>query len=341
MLLEGVFLPLTTPFHSDGALYLGKLQANVEHYSRTQAAGMMVLGDLSEADALDDAEAVAVLEAAIAATGREKVMVAEVARPGVRRTLALAAAAAAAGYDVLSVTADPAMAALEAEVFFKVVADRSPLPLVVRGVRGSLLRSLAEHENVLGAIVEDDFAAVVKLSPARQRDVIVTNIFAAVTRRMLADATPAGGLVSAASLGGGGGVATVGAAALKTRTKRVGFQVLAGGSRGILAGLTAGAMGALPALGACAPQACCEVYQAFRDGDPALAEEKQARVARAALVLEEAKLGIRFRGASEVARLKFGCDCNGYFGGPPRLPRLPLTAEERLAVQRALDGMPH
>ena len=39
-----------------------------------------------------------------------------------------------------------------------------------------------------------------------------------------------------------------------------------------------GAVGAVPRVGACAPQACCEVWQAFKDGDLPLAEEKQERV---------------------------------------------------------------
>jgi len=57
MLLEGIFLPLTTPFHPDGRLFLHKLALNVEHYSRTQAAGMLVLGQTGEAEGLIDVEA--------------------------------------------------------------------------------------------------------------------------------------------------------------------------------------------------------------------------------------------------------------------------------------------
>ena len=62
MLLEGIFIPVTTPFYPDGRVYLRKLEANVEHYSRTPVAGMLVLGDAGEADALTDAEARQTLE---------------------------------------------------------------------------------------------------------------------------------------------------------------------------------------------------------------------------------------------------------------------------------------
>jgi dihydrodipicolinate synthase/N-acetylneuraminate lyase len=37
-----------------------------------------------------------------------------------------------------------------------------------------------------------------------------------------------------------------------------------------------------------------------------------------------------------VAGIKYGCDLNGYFGGAPRLPRLPLNAEQREQVDEAL-----
>jgi 4-hydroxy-2-oxoglutarate aldolase len=37
--------------------------------------------------------------------------------------------------------------------------------------------------------------------------------------------------------------------------------------------------------------------------------------------------------------VKYGCDLNGYYGGAPRLPRLPLTAEAKAQVERALAGL--
>ena len=49
MLLEGMFIPVTTPFYADGACYWRKLEHNVDRYSRTPAAGMVVLGPTEEA----------------------------------------------------------------------------------------------------------------------------------------------------------------------------------------------------------------------------------------------------------------------------------------------------
>lgn len=98
----------------------------------------------------------------------------------------------------------------------------------------------------------------------------------------------------------------------------------------MLAAWTAGAVGAVPRVGACAPQACCEVWQAFRDGDLALAEEKQERVRRVAE---------RMDGLAGIGAIKYGCDFNGYYGGRPRLPLLELTAAQCAEVERELAGM--
>jgi dihydrodipicolinate synthase/N-acetylneuraminate lyase len=112
--------------------------------------------------------------------------------------------------------------------------------------------------------------------------------------------------------------------ALKTRTKTVGFQVLAGETASMLAGLRSGADGAMPAFGACAPQACYEVLAAWKDGDLPLAEEKQARILPAAVRIET-ELG--------SAGIRYGCDLNGYFGGRPRLPLLPATGVQRAEIE--------
>ena len=56
MLLSGIFPPITTPFYPDGNVYHKKLEANVEHYSRTPVAGIVVLGSTGEAILLSDEE---------------------------------------------------------------------------------------------------------------------------------------------------------------------------------------------------------------------------------------------------------------------------------------------
>ena len=54
MLLHGIFPPITTPFYPDGNVYYKKLESNVERYSRTPVAGIVVLGSTGEAIMLSD-----------------------------------------------------------------------------------------------------------------------------------------------------------------------------------------------------------------------------------------------------------------------------------------------
>src|SRR5256884_4970470 len=56
MLLHGIFPPITTPFYPDGNVYYKKLEHNVERYSRTPVAGLVVLGSTGEAIMLSDQE---------------------------------------------------------------------------------------------------------------------------------------------------------------------------------------------------------------------------------------------------------------------------------------------
>jgi 4-hydroxy-2-oxoglutarate aldolase len=343
MLLEGVYLPLTTPFYPDGRLNLRKLEHNVDRYSRTPVAALVALAEPGEAAMLSDAEMRALLETAMGAAADTKVMIAGVSRGSVAGTLELAEFAAGLSYDAVLVRRPEFLRAgqlREALTYFQAVADRSPVPVVLYStaaapLAGEAIAELAGHPQVIG-LADEDVVRVGELRAATavvHREVTVTAVFAAATRRMLAvkDAGGAATFVSAESLGGGAAVATAPPKpAVKTRTKTVGFQVLAASSAGMLGGLRAGAVGAMPGFAACAPQACYEVFAAWKDDDQALAKEKQARLAPAIALVEE-ELG--------VPGLRYGCDLNGYFGGRPRLPLLPLSGEARERVDAVMKGI--
>src|SRR5439155_869475 len=175
MLLEGLQLPLTTPFYPDGRLNFLKLEHNAARYSRTPVAGLVALSDSGEPTMLSEEETRQTLRSVAEAAAAEKVLIAGVSRDSVVGTLDLAERAA---------------------------------------------------------------------------------VFAAVTGRMqVANDGSAGGLISANTLTDGGGALAVAPVkvAAKTRTKVVGFQVLAGGTAGMLEALRAGAVGAMPAFAASAP----------------------------------------------------------------------------------------
>ncbi len=76
MLLHGIFPPITTPFYPDGRVYLKKLEHNVERYSKTPVAGIVVLGSTGEAIMLSDEERRQVLKTASEACAPHKVLVA-------------------------------------------------------------------------------------------------------------------------------------------------------------------------------------------------------------------------------------------------------------------------
>ena len=347
MLLEGIFVAVTTPFYSDERVYYRKLEANMARYSRSLLAGMVVLGSTGEAVALDDAESREVLRVAAEATAPEKVLIAGVGRESVKGTVELAEAAAQCNYDAVLVRTPSYYAGQMSKPaavlgYFRSVADRSPLPVILYNIPKcvpydipiEVIAELAQHPNIIGikdssGSVDRIRATVEATQTAPRRSVTVTPIFEAVTARMLAQKPEvAGTFVPAGELAGGAAVATAPpVAAIKTRTKEVGFQVHMGSASAVLGALEAGASGAILAFAACAPQACTEIYLAWKDHDLKLAEEKQQRVADA---------NRRIVGGLSISGIKYACDFNGYYGGRARGPLLPLTAEEKAEVERLL-----
>lgn len=345
MLLEGLHLPLTTPFYPDGRLNLRKLEHNVDRYSRTPVAGLAVLAATGEAAMLSDAETREMLDVAMGAAAESKVMIAGVGRGSVVSTLELADLAASARYDAALVPRPSFLREgqlRETLTFFQTVADRSPLPILLYSTASAplpveLIAELASHPNLLGLFDEDGAAerihAVRAATAQVRREVTVTTVFTAVTGRMLATKEPAGAATFVAADGLAGGVAVATAPprpAVRTRTKTIGFQVVVANSTGMLAGLRAGAVGAMPGFAAAAPQASYEVYAAWREDDQPLADEKQARLAPA-IAKVEVELG--------APGIRYGCDLNGYFGGRPRLPLLPLTEAQRREVEVVMAGI--
>jgi len=76
MLLHGIFPPITTPFYPDGSIYYKKLEHNLERYSKTPIAGIVVQGSTGEAIMLSDQEKRDVLKASREATAAHKVLIA-------------------------------------------------------------------------------------------------------------------------------------------------------------------------------------------------------------------------------------------------------------------------
>jgi 4-hydroxy-2-oxoglutarate aldolase len=353
MLLHGIFPPITTPFYPDGNVYFKKLESNVERYSRTPCAGIVVLGSTGEAILLSDQERRDVLKSAREAAASTKVLIAGTGIESASETLRLTEYAAELGYDIAMVRKPhyykKQMQTANILAFYRTVADRSPLPVIIYNfpqatgydIPAEVVIALAGHPNLIGIKESSgDVEKVRKMVGGTrhiQRRATVTETFEAVTPRMLAAATAGssgdgGELVQVAALTGSSlakpssaAVTVVGK--MKTREKEVGFQVLVGAAQKLHPSLDAGAAGAILAFACAAPTACYEIYAAWKEGDAELARLKQERIASAAQ---------RMVGDLGIPGVKYGMDFNGYFGGPARLPLLPLTSEEKGEVERML-----
>ena len=364
MLLSGIFPPITTPFYPDGEVYYKKLEANVERYSRTPVAGIVVLGSTGEAILLSDQERRDVLKAALAAAAPNKVMIAGTGIESAHETLRLTEYAAELGYDAAMVRTPhyykKQMVPANLLAFYRTVADRSVLPIIIYNfpqatgydIPVEVVIELAGHPNIV-AIKEssgnlDKVKKMVEGTRKVNRQATVTETFEAVTPRMLKAAAAESEkqsreLISVASLAGeapssvhesgaarpsSSGVTVVGK--LKTRQKDVSFQVMVGAAHQLEPSLGLGAVGAILAFACPAPTACYEIYAALKDGDNALAREKQARVKLASQrVISE--LGI--------PGVKYAMDLNGYYGGPARLPFLPLSGEQKAEIEKLMVGI--
>jgi dihydrodipicolinate synthase/N-acetylneuraminate lyase len=363
MLLSGIFPPITTPFYPDGNVYFRKLEHNVERYSRTPVAGVVVLGSTGEAVMLSDSERRDVLESARKAAAPSKVLIAGAGIESAIETLRLTEYAAELGYDVALVRTPhfyrKQMQAANLLAFYRTVADRSPLPVLIYNVPpftaydipAEIVVELAEHPNIIG-IKESggDVEKVRKMVEGTRhikRSAAVTETFDAITPRMLAAAAGSsaqggGELLQVGALTGGAAtspqssppsaskassaaVTVVGN--LKTRQKEVGFQVLVGAAQQLLPSLEAGAVGAILAFACPVPTACYEIYAAWKEGDADLARLKQERIIKAAQ---------RVGSDLGISGLKYALDWNGYYGGPARLPLLPLTAALKAEVEQLM-----
>jgi len=246
---------------------------------------VVVLGSTGEAVMLSDSERRDVLRSARETAAPSKVLIAGTGIESAIETLRLTEYAAELGYDVALVRTPhfyrKQMHAANLLAFYRTVADRSPLPVLIYNVPpftaydipAETVVELAEHPNIIG-IKESggDVEKVRKMVEGTRhikRSATVTETFDAVTPRMLANAagfqcTWRGELVQVGALTGGvetspqssppstskassaAAVTVVGN--LKTRQKEVGFQVLVGAAQKLLPSLEAGAVGGILAF---------------------------------------------------------------------------------------------
>ena len=358
MLLSGIFPPITTPFYPAGNVYFKKLEHNDERYSKTPVSGIVVLGSTGESVMLSDIERRDVLRTVAETAAPNKVLVGGTGMESADETLQLTEFAAKVGYDVALVRTPhfyrKQMLPANLLAFYRFVADRSPIPVLLYNVPpftaydlpAELVIELSDHPNIIG--IKESGGDVEKVRRMVEgtrhvkRSATVTETFEAVTPRMIQAATESSRELVSISMQADAGRASSPVATkpsssavavtggLKTRQKEVGFQVLVGAAQKLEPSLQVGSVGAILAFAVPAPTACYEIYAAWKEGDHELARLKQEKITRAAQRVGS-ELG--------VPGIKYAMDLNGYYGGPSRLPLLPLTADAKQEIEQLMGDI--
>ena len=108
------------------------------------------------------------------------------------------------------------------------------------------------------------------------------------------------------------------------------FGILAGTESQMWDSLKAGANGAALAFASAAPYATIAVWEAFRTREEEAGIDWQGRVAHPSILVTD---------MYGVPGLKHAMDLNGYYGGPPRLPFVPVSADGRREIEDAFRDL--
>lgn len=108
------------------------------------------------------------------------------------------------------------------------------------------------------------------------------------------------------------------------------FQTLVGSASTLYESLEKGAVGAILALACAFPELCVEIYEASRAGESAKAHSLAQQ-----LIAPAKMLGPQYG----IAGLKYALDRLGYFGGPARLPLLPVGRAGRREIDDLLSNL--
>jgi len=107
------------------------------------------------------------------------------------------------------------------------------------------------------------------------------------------------------------------------------FQVLVGSSARFHDCLCLGAIGGILAIANVLPRAAQLLYDRYQAGDVVSSRECQNRIVDAAGVAP--RYGIQ--------GLKYAMDLKGYYGGPARLPLLPLDAQQKAEIEMLFGNL--
>ena len=106
------------------------------------------------------------------------------------------------------------------------------------------------------------------------------------------------------------------------------FYILAGTIEKFYKGLEVGAIGGVLSIANYLPEICCKLQNLYAAGNIEEASE---------LDVYARQLSSNAAGKSGIAGVKAAMDVLGYFGGDPRLPVPPLSAEKKAELKAVLQ----
>ncbi len=165
MKIQGIFVAAATPFDYKGEIYKVKVQHNIEKWNLTTVSGYAFATSAGEGPLLREEEKISLWQLAAQHAAPEKLLIADASAEGVDSSAYLAKRAAQAGfhavlcqvphhYRSMMYGADTQM------LYFRSVADRSPLPVLIGNspsytgvdVSPESSAALSQHPNILGVV---------------------------------------------------------------------------------------------------------------------------------------------------------------------------------------------
>jgi len=243
--LEGLLLPVTTPFKDDEVINFDGLNANIEKWTEAGVDGFVLLGSTGERVNLDEGEYAEVIKAARAAVAETLTFIVGAGQQSTRGTIKEIERAAVAGAEaVLVITPSFYKSAITQDALvkhYRAIAEASRVPVILYSmpdltgitIEPETAARLSEHRNIIG--MKDSSNDVARFAEA-------------------------------------------------VRVTPEDFALMIGNGTVFLEALQAGARGAILAAGCAVPKLCLEIYRAVDQGDldhAAILQQKLTPLARA------------------------------------------------------------
>jgi 4-hydroxy-2-oxoglutarate aldolase len=161
--LEGVLVPITTPFDQSGEVATDRMRDNARRLLDAGVNGIVVAGSTGEAPLLERSEMARLIGCLRNVIPDDRWLLAGTGAESTRETVQATRAAADAGADLVLVRPPayygPALSPQALEAHFRAVADASPVPILIYNIPvythirlpEALLASLTDHERIVGA----------------------------------------------------------------------------------------------------------------------------------------------------------------------------------------------